>query len=202
VISNEEFLVSAQNRHFNVMRQAIQEGVDINAVDRNGNTALMYVALRSPSPAFLPICQELLAARADLNMRCANKAGWTPVMAAASFSCPEVVEWMLLNGADVNVIDVSHESEMSVIHHMIDKAINNRVLPLTNLFLKFGVQPSLLHKDRSGRTPSQLAQRKGFFVVSELLRQQEVDYLEILFEYLLLIVIVPLARIVIRYLYE
>jgi uncharacterized protein len=60
------------------MQAAISSGADVNAQDKSGWTALMYVAARNQDPQLIT---TLLKAGAALNAR--NRDGTTALMAAA-----------------------------------------------------------------------------------------------------------------------
>lgn len=86
-------------------------GADPNATDERGVTPLHYAVL---DPADLFLGRELLHADGDpqhraLDVNAANNAGMTPlhwvVNHKHSAADPNVMEWLLNNGADVNAVD-------------------------------------------------------------------------------------------------
>ncbi|MBQ6668483.1 MAG: ankyrin repeat domain-containing protein, partial [Deltaproteobacteria bacterium] len=73
-------------------------GVDVNARDEDGNTALMAAARQNPSPE---VAEMLLHAGADINAK--DNDGWTALMLAAFQNPnPEMVRVLLDAGADIS----------------------------------------------------------------------------------------------------
>ncbi len=83
------------------VQTAISNEVDVNARDKNGETALMGAAEYNPNPEVITV---LLAAGADVNAR--NDSGWTPLMGAVVLNQhPDVITVLLAAGADAKAKD-------------------------------------------------------------------------------------------------
>src|SRR5271157_1930393 len=76
---------------------AIKQGVDLNAQDGLGVTALMFAARHNQDPE---VITTLLEAGADLKAQ--SKAGVTALMFAAQFNSTNVITTLLKAGADFN----------------------------------------------------------------------------------------------------
>jgi beta-lactamase regulating signal transducer with metallopeptidase domain/ankyrin repeat protein len=79
-----------------VAKLLVQQGVDVNARDPSGSTALHRIC-RMPGPQATAIVRILLEHGADANAAALD--GRTPLMAASS---PETVDLLIQHGADVN----------------------------------------------------------------------------------------------------
>lgn len=69
------------------------ERTEVNFVNKNGETPLMFAALKG----LLPQAQALIDRGALI-----NKDGWTPLHYAACYPDPKMMAFLLENGADIN----------------------------------------------------------------------------------------------------
>jgi ankyrin repeat protein len=98
--AKEEMLRSASfSGYLGIVRELIPQGVNINAQENGGWTALMYAAAKGN----LDIFQVLLAAGADVNLK--ERSGETALSKAAYWGYLEIVNLLLSAGAEVNGID-------------------------------------------------------------------------------------------------
>jgi uncharacterized protein len=81
------------------LKLAIANGDDVDALDRNGRTALFYAAREGR----LAIAEELLRAGANPNAQ--DKSGQTPLHFAVSGYQPSAVELLIANGSSVDFKD-------------------------------------------------------------------------------------------------
>ncbi|MDR1509186.1 MAG: ankyrin repeat domain-containing protein [Synergistaceae bacterium] len=97
-IGAAEFMELFKTGTVSQIEAAIASGVDVNARNEDGWTALMYAAGNNSS---LGVVETLLRAGADANARAEN--GWTVLMSAAVYdSNLGVVDALLRAGADAN----------------------------------------------------------------------------------------------------
>src|SRR5829696_7769199 len=80
------------------VRRLIKEDANVNALEGDGSTALLWAAAQNSSEAMV---RRLLQAGADPNL--ALIAGETPLMVAARTGAAPVVAQLLAKGAKVNV---------------------------------------------------------------------------------------------------
>ncbi len=88
-------------------RLLTERGINIDAADESGSTALLY-AVRNNAPAGL--IQILLNANANADI--ADKTGETPLIAAAKQNLPETTALLLTAGADPNKADNKMETPL------------------------------------------------------------------------------------------
>lgn len=131
----------------NYVKTLIQSGADVNFTDNFGQTVLHEAALRWP----IEVAQFLFNHSANLNK--ADKYGRTPLHVAASVDYPEMVKWLIDNGADVHAITLN-ENQTPL--HYASKC--NSVSSLVTL-LEMGAR--LDDTDFKERTPLQIAAETG-----------------------------------------
>ena len=79
-------------------KKLVEAGADINARNKDGNTALMLATCNKEDGE--AICDLLLKAGAGINEK--NNDGWTPLMWVARYSSPEVCKVLIEARADIN----------------------------------------------------------------------------------------------------
>ena len=107
-IDNNNLLIeSVKNgknyKNFNIFYRLLQEGVDVNAKDEDGITALMWAICKGN----IEIIQMLLKKGADVNAKDKNgvSALALSVMGPSRWRQKEIVSILLEKGADMNAID-------------------------------------------------------------------------------------------------
>ncbi|MBM3299937.1 MAG: ankyrin repeat domain-containing protein [Deltaproteobacteria bacterium] len=93
---NRRFVQTCRTGPLSAVKEFLKQGADINARDRDGQTALMAAALSGRAD----LVRELLAHGADVDAR--SGFGSTPLMAASYFGFLEVAQVLLARGADAN----------------------------------------------------------------------------------------------------
>jgi ankyrin repeat protein len=93
---DERLRIAAYKGDTEETSQLLAEGVEIDAKNEYGNTALMIAAIKG----HLEIVKGLIAGGADVNER--NRAGSTTLILAAKKGHLEIVKALLAAGADVN----------------------------------------------------------------------------------------------------
>jgi len=130
-------------------------GVEVNAADAEGRTALVFAAFNGHSQILL----ELLEAGAKVKMR--DAMGRTPLMYACTGPFPEAVKILLDQGADPNAVD-SDEHFTPLMH-----AAAEGHLEVVKVLLTHGADPSL--KDIDGDDAATFAQQAGHVKVADFI---------------------------------
>ena len=98
---NEDLLDAARNGNLAGVEAAIAADADVNAIDNDGNTALMWAAFNGN----IDIVRFLLDRGADANI--INRLNNNVLMHAAQHGHTKIVELLLLAGIDVNIRGVN-----------------------------------------------------------------------------------------------
>ena len=93
----KELLTAARNNDAATITKLLDQGVNPDAQDGNGNTSLMWAVNQNNKP----IVMMLLKAKANLNLK--NNKGWTALMGAAANGHKEMVEILLKSRANANI---------------------------------------------------------------------------------------------------
>lgn len=106
-------MIAAWHNATAVAKLLIEAGADVNAMDNDGKTVLMYTVLDSDNVA-TGVAKLLIAAGADVNARKGNdNDDWTALFFAASREkAADVVKALLVAGADVNATCAGHTALM------------------------------------------------------------------------------------------
>jgi hypothetical protein len=91
------YAISPDNINPAIIKYLVEKGADVNKHYKYGNTILMLVVGKN-YPA--DVLQAIIKKQRDINA--ANDSGETAVMYAVYYVCPEALEMLLKNGADVN----------------------------------------------------------------------------------------------------
>ncbi len=93
----QPLLVAARSGNIEVARAWLEHGIDVNATDREGRSAIWYAARDGRTP----MVAELLAAKAKVNA--ADRSGITALAAAAAGGHAPVVKALLAAGASIDL---------------------------------------------------------------------------------------------------
>ena len=129
--------------------QALDQGMPVDQLDKDKNSALMLAAFNG----HIETMQTLLDAGADVTLREGNTSR-TALMFAASGPFPSAVKLLLKNGAEINAID-SHEEFTALMF-----AASEGLSPIVDILLAAGADPTL--KDTDGDAAGDFAQQRGF----------------------------------------
>lgn len=168
----EDFIFASGQGQIDAVREAILKGVNVNAFDSFGNTALCFAAYWGQ----LDTVRFLLQVGANLELK-DEQNGWTPLIAAIRLGQVEVVKLLIKAGANVHSTHRCQTTLMFAINYAI-KNINfgNRLFSKTS-FHHFEVIQVLIEagvdvnaKDELGRTALILADYQKKTEIVELLR--------------------------------
>jgi len=88
------------------VKRLLNEGVDVNTTDKDGNTALKWAIYYQ----HIDVVSFLLNSGADVNPQ--NKDGHTALMATAYVGFPEATTLVLEKGADINAKDLKGKTAL------------------------------------------------------------------------------------------
>ncbi len=91
VLANQKLLNAAIEGDLKAVQVALEEGADVNATDRNGNTPLILALWRRSNP----IARLLIERGTDVNHT--NNLGWDALQWAVKQNNPEIVRMLLLH---------------------------------------------------------------------------------------------------------
>jgi serine/threonine-protein phosphatase 6 regulatory ankyrin repeat subunit B len=140
------------------VKALIDKGADVNAKNKDGDTALMSASLKGHTE----IVKALIEKGADVNAK--DKAGWTALMSASFYGYIEIVRALLNKGADVNA-----KSENGYTALMYASQYGR--IEIVNALLNKGANVNAKNKD--GKTALMWASEKGHTEVVKVLRQEE-----------------------------
>jgi len=153
--SEDQLRQAAYEGNEAMVRELLDQGVNVNAVDIEGHTALIFAAFNGHSK----ILQELLKNGARVDQR--DAMGRTALMYGSTGPFPEAVKILLDKGADPNVVD-SDEHFTALMH-----AAAEGHLEVVKVLRDYGADPAL--KDIDGDDAASFAKQNGHVQVVEYL---------------------------------
>ena len=133
--NNTAFLDASYEGNQNKVLQLLEKGANIDTIDHNGATALMYAC----SLGHIDIAKLLINRGAKVNIT--DNDGYTALMAATGKGYENIVVFLVDNGADINImnhydktaIDLANDLEHYIIKHYLEKKKNKRFLTTITL---------------------------------------------------------------------
>jgi ankyrin repeat protein len=156
--AKEEMLRSvAFSGNLGIVRDLLAQGVDINAQERGGWTALAYACARG----HLSVAQVLLAAGADINIK--SKSGCTALSESVYWGHLDIVNILLSAGAAVDGPDKENSSAPLI------KTIYLNRTDILKILLEAGANPNI--RDNNGKTALEIAIEHKKTQIAAILRQ-------------------------------
>ncbi|MHB9133969.1 MAG: ankyrin repeat domain-containing protein [Armatimonadota bacterium] len=152
------------NHKYQVSKALLTNGAQVNAIDRDGETALMY----SITAHDIDMMKLLIASGANVNQR--NRFGDTPVITAVCVNDLSAVKLLIDNHADINA--VNHYG-MTPLHEAAGTRPTNNTLALIAYLLAHGAVIDT--PDTTGYTPLHGAVCQSNFMVVRLLLAHGAD---------------------------
>jgi ankyrin repeat protein len=146
-VSEDQLRQAAFEGEQSMVRELLGQGVNVNAMDAEGRTAIMFAAFNGHSE----ILRTLVNAGAVVDMR--DAMGNTALMYASTGPFPESVLLLLEKGADPNAVD-SDEHFTAVMH-----AASEGHLEVVKILIDHGADHTL--KDIDGDDAASFARQNG-----------------------------------------
>ena len=137
------------------VEQALESGADVNGMEAEGRTALMFAAFNGHSEIVLTLLDE----GAGIDRR--DQMGRTSLLYAATGPFPETVKILLDKGAEPNVVD-SDEHFSPLMH-----AAAEGNMDVVKILLEAGSNPNLVDVD--GDNAASFARQAGHLEVASYL---------------------------------
>lgn len=141
---------------FAALKSLIDAGADLNARSNDEWTPLMLATIKGHTA----MVEALLKNGADVNAR--NRKGWTALMFAVSMSDADTIRMLHMGGANINARD--KEGKTALI-----QAVNENNRESLKILLEVGADVNL--EDHAGETALDIARRRGYKGLVELLRK-------------------------------
>ncbi len=146
-VSEEKLRQAAYEGNRDGVKALLEQAVNVNAVDIEGRTALVFAAFNGHSEILI----DLLESGAVLSGR--DAMGRTALMYGSTGPFPEAVKILLDKGADPNLVD-SDEHFTALMH-----AAAEGHLEVVKVLMEYGADQSL--KDIDGDNAESFAQQSG-----------------------------------------
>jgi len=155
--AEEQMRQAALDGELEIVEELLDAGIAVNAIDKEGHTALMLAAFNGHSDILLALINE----GASVDRR--DFMGRTSLLYASTGPFPETVKILLDKGAEPNVVD-SDEHFSPLMH-----AAAEGNLEVVKILLEFEADPSLTDVD--GDDAESFARQAGHTAVADYLKQ-------------------------------
>jgi len=145
--------------HIQTVHYLLEQGANIHKVDERGYNCLHHAIQYNQ----ILVAHFLLSKGLDIDSK--DNEGHTALMWASYMDFEESIRYLLSMGSSVHAVD---NGGLTALHWAALKGKSKAVYALLD-----GAQPDVLKKDNDGETPAQMAQRKGHYKVSQILKNAE-----------------------------
>jgi ankyrin repeat protein len=115
---NKSLMTAVDNGQIDTVKVLLDKGANINVVDNNGLTLLMYAAKSGSAD----MAKLLLSRGAKINVKCKMK-GYSAIMFATMFGTGETVQVLLDHGANINERNDDDISLLTVAQNRDDSSV-------------------------------------------------------------------------------
>ncbi len=150
--------------HSDITRCLISKGANVHLIDANGDSALSHAS----SSGCLSSVESLVRNGAKIDVQNKTKEK-TPLMSASEFGFIKIIRFLILNNADVNLVDHNGEEALSY-------AASRGYITSAQLLLKYGARINL-QNTMDQKTPIMLASMAGHLKMVKLLISEGADIL-------------------------
>ncbi|QHT63922.1 hypothetical protein GXP70_14125 [Paenibacillus lycopersici] len=192
---NEQWIAAAENGNLEQVLKLLEDGIDINATDRRGRTAVLAATYRNQAA----VVEALIGRGADINIRdhhldnvllhagaagyleivrlaigagadtrLTNRFGGTALIPAADRGHVDIVNELLAH-SDVNVNHINNLHWTALLEAVILGDGGARHQAIVKLLLDHGADAGIA--DQDGVTPLAHAKRRGFREIERILLQ-------------------------------
>ncbi len=151
-----------------IINYFLSKGVDVNQVNDEGNTVFMNAAAFSKDTATIALLKPLIK-----NIDRANKNGVNALALAVRNNSPEVVEYLLKNGANKNFVDAKGNNLVYYLLESYNPRQANEFAIKLNMLKQVGVNLATPQKD--GNTIYHLAVAKNDLQLLKLIQPYGAD---------------------------
>ena len=150
-------MLAGNQGHLNICQLLVEHGAEVDAVDKDGWTAMMWAGIRHET---IHIVKYLIEQGASVNHR--NNRGRTCLSsAAASYNIDrELLELLLAHGADINTRDVFGCTVMMGAANCEYLFGSGKITERLAMLLEYGADINL--RDNKGNTALHYATKRGF----------------------------------------
>ena len=133
-------LMDEENPSLSEIENLIGQGVDINTVNQEGLTPLLYIARNSNEKGnVIDVIQLLFRHGANVTLK--DKDGWTALHIVCKFyqheNIIDIIRFLIENGIDVN--GKTNELEFTALHLLCAYYTNENLIDIIRLFIENGV---------------------------------------------------------------
>lgn len=137
---------ASEHNKLPIVKELIAAGAEIDAVDKNGNTALHFAAENGNGT--LDVVQFLLEKQADPNLK--DNDGWNSLMFATSKGDVKIVKYLVSNKAETKIINKEGWSPLMI-------AVSIKNVELARYFVDLNCDPNIISTEGQNQSALTIA---------------------------------------------